>query len=95
MKEILIELDERRRASFGRIGRPEHTRYLAHAEADGTIIMRPVDLVPAVVGVKPATLEPAEAVEHLSVEHLSVEYDGGVIRRHIVEPPQAHEGGDW
>jgi len=64
VKEILIELDERRRASFGRIGRPEHTRYLAHAEADGTIIMRPVDLVPAVVGVKPATLEPAEAVEH-------------------------------
>ena len=35
----LIELDGRRRASFGRVGR--HSRYLAYEEKDGTVIMRP------------------------------------------------------
>lgn len=96
MKEILIELDERRRASFGRIGRPEHTRYLAHAEADGTIIMRPVDLVPAVVGVKPATLEPAGTVD--AVAEMAAAFNRHrerVIEPPFREPPQAHEGGDW
>jgi hypothetical protein len=39
--EVIIELDERRRASFGRIGRPEHRRYLVTEESDGTIVMRP------------------------------------------------------
>jgi hypothetical protein len=38
---LVIELDDRRRASFGRIGRPEHRRYLVTEESDGTIIMRP------------------------------------------------------
>ena len=37
----LLELDERRRASFGRIGRSEHRRYLVDEEPDGTIILRP------------------------------------------------------
>jgi hypothetical protein len=37
----LLELDERRRASFGRIGRPEHRRYLVVEVADGTIILTP------------------------------------------------------
>jgi prophage tail gpP-like protein len=36
---ILIELDERRRASLGRIGR--HSRYLAREEPDGTLIFEP------------------------------------------------------
>ena len=44
MVETLVELDERRRLSLGKVGRPEHRRYLAHEEADGTIV-----LVPAVV----------------------------------------------
>lgn len=44
MVETLVELDERRRASLGKVGKAEHRRYLAHEEADGTII-----LVPAVV----------------------------------------------
>lgn len=35
----LIELDNRRRASLGRIGR--HERYLAYEEKDGTVILRP------------------------------------------------------
>jgi hypothetical protein len=94
MKEILIELDERRRASFGRVGRPEHTRYLAHAEDDGTIIMRPVDLVPAVVGERPAMLEDlAEGMREL--REMRARTDRRVIEPSFSQPPQAHEGGDW
>ncbi len=44
MTETLVELDERRRLSLGKVGKPEHRRYLAHEEPDGTIV-----LVPAVV----------------------------------------------
>lgn len=41
MDDTLIELDDRRRASLGKVGHPEHRRYLAHEEADGTVILRP------------------------------------------------------
>lgn len=36
---ILIELDERRRLSLGKLGR--HSRYLAREEPDGTLIFEP------------------------------------------------------
>jgi hypothetical protein len=39
--EVLLELDERRRASFGKLGKPEHRRYLAAEQPDGTIILTP------------------------------------------------------
>jgi hypothetical protein len=39
--DVVLELDERRRASLGRIGRPEHRRYLVTEEPDGTIILQP------------------------------------------------------
>ncbi len=39
--EILLELDARRRVSFGKIGRPEHTRYLARENSDGTVTLTP------------------------------------------------------
>jgi len=42
-----LELDARRRASFGKIGRPEHRLYLVDVEPDGTIILRPAVVVPA------------------------------------------------
>ena len=35
----VIDLDDRRRAPLGKIGR--HTRYLVREEADGTIILEP------------------------------------------------------
>ncbi len=41
MSDHLLELDERRRASLGRIGRPEHRRYLVAEEPDGTIVLTP------------------------------------------------------
>jgi hypothetical protein len=41
MTDQLVELDERRRVSLGRIGRPEHTRYLVEEEPDGTLVFTP------------------------------------------------------
>lgn len=46
MTDVLIELDERRRLSLGKIGRPEHRRYLAHEEPDGTLVFVPAVVVP-------------------------------------------------
>jgi hypothetical protein len=43
--EVLVELDERRRVSLGKVGRPEHRRYLAHEEAGGVIVLVPVRVV--------------------------------------------------
>jgi|GEM_PF-965791 DNA-binding protein HU-beta len=41
-EEIYLELDGRRRATFGaRIGRPDQFRYLVTTESDGTIVMKP------------------------------------------------------
>jgi len=43
---VLVELDERRRTSLGRVGRKEHTRYLVEEQSDGTLIWRPAVVVP-------------------------------------------------
>jgi hypothetical protein len=37
----VLELDDRRRASFGRIGHREHRRYIVTEEPDGTIVLTP------------------------------------------------------
>jgi hypothetical protein len=37
----LVELDTRRRCALGRVGRPEHSRYLVTEEPDGTLIFTP------------------------------------------------------
>lgn len=41
VSELLVELDDRRRVSLGRIGRQEHTRYLVTEEPDGTLVFTP------------------------------------------------------
>lgn len=46
MSDVLIELDERRRVSFGKLGRPEHRRYLASEEPDGTLVLVPAVVLP-------------------------------------------------
>jgi hypothetical protein len=43
MSETVIELDTRRRANFGNVGR--HRRYLATEEPDGTIVLTPAVVV--------------------------------------------------
>jgi hypothetical protein len=40
-REVLIELDGRRRTSLGRIGKPEHSRYLATEYPNGDVLLRP------------------------------------------------------
>ena len=43
----LVELDSRRRVALGKLGRAEHTRYLAEDQADGTIILTPAVVMTA------------------------------------------------
>ncbi len=43
---VLVEVDERRRTSLGKVGRKEHTRYLVEEQPDGTLIWRPAVVVP-------------------------------------------------
>lgn len=43
---VFLELDDRRRASLGKVGRREHTRYLVDEEPDGTLIFRPAVVMP-------------------------------------------------
>jgi hypothetical protein len=43
---VIVELDDRRRTSLGKVGHKNHTRYLVEEEADGTLIWRPAVVVP-------------------------------------------------
>lgn len=45
-ESVLVELDERRRTSLGKVGRKEHTRYLVEEQPDGTLIWRPAVVIP-------------------------------------------------
>ncbi len=47
MTDQIVEVDSRRRISLGRLGRAEHTRYLAQVEDDGTIVLTPAVVVSA------------------------------------------------
>lgn len=38
---MLIELDSRRRVALGKIGNPEHSRYIVTEQPDGTLIFSP------------------------------------------------------
>lgn len=41
----VIELDDRRRAPLGKLGRREHRRYLARSFPDGTIVLEPAVVI--------------------------------------------------
>lgn len=43
MVDTLLELDDRRRVSLGKLG--HHQRYLAHEEPDGTLILTPATVM--------------------------------------------------
>lgn len=47
MNEQIITLDSRRRASFGRIGNPDHTHYRVTVHDDDSILLEPVVIVNA------------------------------------------------
>ncbi|MBU1225798.1 MAG: hypothetical protein KJ698_01120 [Actinobacteria bacterium] len=44
---VLVELDQRRRVSLGKIGHEGHRRYLASVESDGTIVLTPAVVMTA------------------------------------------------
>ena len=43
----LVELDSRRRVALGRLGKPEHRRYLVSEEPDGTLVFTPAVVMTA------------------------------------------------
>ncbi|MDE0268374.1 MAG: hypothetical protein OXI96_04970 [Acidimicrobiaceae bacterium] len=43
----LVELDSRRRVTLGRLGNPEHSRYLVTEHADGTLVFTPAVVMTA------------------------------------------------
>ena len=43
----LVELDVRRRVTLGRLGNPEHNRYLVTEYADGTLVFTPAVVMTA------------------------------------------------
>jgi hypothetical protein len=43
--DLVVDVDERRRLSLGKLGRAEHKRYLAHEEPDGTIVLTPAVVI--------------------------------------------------
>jgi hypothetical protein len=45
--EHVLDVDSRGRVSLGRLAQPGHRRYLAHVEADGTIVLTPAVVVSA------------------------------------------------
>ena len=43
----LVELDSRRQVALGRLGNPEHDRYLVTEYADGTLVLAPAVVMTA------------------------------------------------
>ncbi len=61
---VLIELDDRRRCSLGRIGNKDHRYYLVTEEPDGTLIWKPAVVMPAELAaqIEQTVSEPASRV---------------------------------
>jgi len=75
MSDQLVELDDRRRVSLGKVGRPEHTRYIVEEEPDGTLV-----LTPAVVmsELEAKLLASRELVERINANRADL---GRLVRR--------------
>lgn len=63
MDEVLLEVDDRRRVTLGKLGKPEHRRYLAAEEPDGTIILSPAVVMSALEARFLANTELVERIE--------------------------------
>ena len=61
----LVELDSRRRITLGRLGNPEHERYLVHEEPDGTLVLTPAVVMSAH---EAALLRHPELVEQIKAD---------------------------
>lgn len=61
----LVELDARRRVALGRIGNPEHNRYLVTEHSDGTLVFAPAVVMTAH---EAALLRHPELVEQIKAD---------------------------
>ena len=61
----LVELDARRRVALGRIGNPEHDRYLVTEHTDGTLVFTPAVVMTAH---EAALLRHPELVEQIEAD---------------------------
>ena len=62
----LVELDVRRRVTLGRLGNPEHNRYLVTEHADGTLVFTPAVVMTAH---EAALLRQSELVTRIEADH--------------------------
>ena len=58
--DVIVELDERRRLSLGKIG--HHSRYLVREESDGTLILAPAVVMTEFEAKMLAAPHPAPAI---------------------------------
>ena len=79
---VLLELGAGRRASFGKIGHPEHTRYLATTEPDGTVILTPAVVMSASQARLLERPDIAEIIDHLNAE------PGAAVADDLLAPTQ-------
>ena len=61
----LVELDARRRVALGRLGNPEHSRYLVTEHPDGTLLFTPAVVMSAH---EAALLRHPELVEQIKAD---------------------------
>ena len=61
----LVELDSRRRVALGRLGNPEHDRYLVTEHTDGTLVFTPAVVMTAH---EAALLRHPELVEQIEAD---------------------------
>ena len=61
----LVELDSRRRVALGRLGNPEHSRYLVTEQPDGTLVFTPAVVMTAH---EAALLRHPELVERIEAD---------------------------
>jgi len=76
---ILLELGAGRRASLGKIGRPEHTRYLVTTEPDGTVILTPAVVMSASQARLLERPDIAETIDRLTAEPEVAVADDGLL----------------
>ncbi len=76
----LVELDSRRRVALGRLGNPEHRRYLVTEESDGTLVFTPAVVMTAH---EAALLRHPELVEQIEADRAN---PAGAVRSQARRP---------
>jgi hypothetical protein len=77
---LVVELDDRRRTSLGRIGHTEHRRYIADVHLDGTIVLKPAQIVTEAQLRFLATSEAMRQVDEAQTAYDADPHDPRIIR---------------